>query len=102
MPKRSSSAAAAAATTNNGAASASKKSKLIDGESTTKQRWRWGVMGSGKIATDFVSVLQRLPCDLQAVGARSLANAEAFAKKFGIKNAYGSYLQVAEDPHVDV
>ncbi|HEX3029995.1 MAG TPA: Gfo/Idh/MocA family oxidoreductase, partial [Clostridia bacterium] len=37
-----------------------------------------------------------------AVGSRSKERAEAFAQKFGILSAYGSYEEVVNDPEVDI
>lgn len=53
---------------------------------------RWGIAGPGKIAgivaAEFVHVDG---AELVAVGSRSAERAEAFAKKFDIPQAYGSY-----------
>lgn len=65
----------------------------------------WGVCGAGLICNDFVSALLAPPNDVHevvCVGGRSLARAQEFADKFGIKKAYGSYDEVASDPNVDV
>lgn len=37
-----------------------------------------------------------------AIAARDIVRAEAFAKKFDIPKAYGSYLELAQDPDVEV
>jgi predicted dehydrogenase len=37
-----------------------------------------------------------------AVAARNKGRAEAFAKKYGIEKAYGSYDDLINDPDVDV
>jgi len=70
------------------------------------KKWRWGIMGAGRIANDFVCALQNElnneACEVVAVGARSADSASEFAKKYKIPNSYGSYKQVAEDKNVEV
>ncbi|QIK64810.1 Gfo/Idh/MocA family oxidoreductase [Leucobacter viscericola] len=63
---------------------------------------RWAILGSGWIATQFVDALRSLTNQrVVAVGSRSLARAQEFAREHGIEHAYGSYEElVASD--VDV
>ena len=65
--------------------------------------FRWGIIGSGAIATDFCHALHRHVPDavLQHVGARSPASAQALASRFSAVHA-GSYDDVVNDPDVDV
>ena len=66
---------------------------------------RWGIMGSGKIASDFVGALKDVPSDemqVVAVGARSIDSARDFADKLNLDNAHGSYEALAADENVDV
>ncbi|XP_048753467.1 trans-1,2-dihydrobenzene-1,2-diol dehydrogenase-like [Ostrea edulis] len=66
---------------------------------------RWGICGAGVISNDFVSALLAPPNNVHEVvciGARCVNRAQSFADKFGIKSAYGSYEEVANDPNVDV
>lgn len=66
---------------------------------------RWGIMGSGLIASDFVGALQDLPSEetqIVAVAARARERAESFAKTFGIPRVYEGYAALAADPDVDV
>ncbi|KAK3875566.1 hypothetical protein Pcinc_008182 [Petrolisthes cinctipes] len=66
---------------------------------------RWGIVSAGKISSDFVASLKALPESehkVVAVAARSLQNAQEFAKKYGIEKAYGSYDDLGNDPNVDV
>lgn len=65
----------------------------------------WGIAAAGRISHDFVNALQTLsPDDHQvvAIGARDLSRAEEFAKHFDIPKAHGSYLELANDPNVEV
>ncbi|KAK7080300.1 hypothetical protein SK128_016097 [Halocaridina rubra] len=65
---------------------------------------RWGIAGSGLISSDFVMAVKALGHDhkLVAIAARSLENAQKFAKTHGIEKAYGSYEELAKDPNVEV
>lgn len=62
---------------------------------------RWGIMAPGGIASVFVQDLLATDRLALAVGSRSLARAQAFADRFGIKRAHGSYEALAEDPEID-
>jgi predicted dehydrogenase len=64
---------------------------------------RWGVLGSGAIAAAFVADLTMVPdADVVAVGSRTVEAAHAFAAKFAIPHAHGSYADLVKDPDVDV
>ncbi|KAK7099595.1 trans-1,2-dihydrobenzene-1,2-diol dehydrogenase-like [Littorina saxatilis] len=66
---------------------------------------RWGICSAGKISYDFCLALQTLPADqhqIVAVAARKVEDAQQFAQKFNIPNAYGSYEQLAQDKNIDV
>lgn len=64
---------------------------------------KWGIMAAGGIAGQFVADLAYANnAEAFAVGSRSLDKAQAFADKFGISRAYGSYEELLNDPEVDV
>lgn len=66
---------------------------------------RWGIAGAGSVSHDFASVVETLSSEehqIVAVGARDLNRAEEFAQRFNIPKAYGSYLELARDPNVEV
>lgn len=66
-------------------------------------RVRWGILATGKIAAAFAEDLRRLPdAELTAVGSRSVEAATAFAARFDIPRAYGSWAELTDDPDVDV
>jgi predicted dehydrogenase len=66
-------------------------------------RTRWGVLATGGIATKFVEDLKLLPqAELAAVGSRRLETAQEFAKEHSFARAYGSWVELATDPDVDV
>jgi predicted dehydrogenase len=66
---------------------------------TTKLNW--GIMTTGGIARKFVTDLPKSRTGrFAAVGSRSLANAEAFAREFGGARAHGSYEALLADPEV--
>jgi predicted dehydrogenase len=69
----------------------------------TDEPIRWGILGTGGIAEVFTSDLLRLDGhEVTAVGSRAPATAEAFAGRFGVDRAYGTYAELAADEDVDV
>jgi len=66
---------------------------------------RWGIMGTGKIASDFVKCLRVLEgAEVVGVGSRSAASAEVFASEHGLScaQAFGSYEALASSEAVEV
>ncbi|MEV0095239.1 Gfo/Idh/MocA family oxidoreductase [Streptomyces sp. NPDC050738] len=64
---------------------------------------RWGVLATGGIAASFTADLLAMEgAEVVAVGSRSDASAQAFAERFKIPRAYGSWAGLAGDADVDV
>jgi predicted dehydrogenase len=65
---------------------------------------RWGILATGGIAASFAEDLREMKDDAEivAVASRSLSSARAFADRFGIPRAYGSWTELADDEGVDV
>jgi len=63
---------------------------------------RWGILATGWIAELFTKDLQLTGHQVTAVGSRSPAGAERFARQFGIPHAHGSYEALVADPEVDI
>lgn len=64
---------------------------------------RWGILGCGKIAKKFAADLKLVKdAELVAVGAREQASADEFGKLFDVRYRHGSYLDLAQNPNVDV
>ncbi|WP_334078102.1 Gfo/Idh/MocA family oxidoreductase [Paenibacillus sanfengchensis] len=64
---------------------------------------KWGIMGTGTIAEQFVADLVHTSNGVAyAVGSRQPGHAAVFAAQFGIPRAYGSYMELVNDPEVDV
>ena len=64
---------------------------------------RVGIIGTGWIAEKAAITLNGLSeCLAYAVGSRSIEKAEAFASKWGIGKAYGSYAELIADKDVDL
>lgn len=64
---------------------------------------RWGILGTGKIATAFAKALQDTPdAKLVAVASRSVDSANKFGAEFGVARCHGSYQALADDAQVDV
>ena len=64
---------------------------------------RWGILGAGSIATQWVEVLAACAgATVTAVAARERSRAEQFAARFGIATAYGDYAEMVAAPDVDI
>jgi predicted dehydrogenase len=64
---------------------------------------RWGIAATGKIAASMCAALRSLPgAEVVAVGSRSRDGADAFAHRFDIPRAHGSYEALWADDDVDV
>jgi predicted dehydrogenase len=67
------------------------------------KKLRWGILGTGNIAGQFVAGLNTSQRGVsQAVGSRSAESAAKFAKDFHVSRGYGTYQQLIDDPEVDV
>jgi aryl-alcohol dehydrogenase-like predicted oxidoreductase/predicted dehydrogenase len=68
----------------------------------TDNTLRWGIIGTGNIASRFASqVPTSATNEVVAVGSRSIESANAFADKWDIANRYGSYEELLADESVD-
>ena len=64
---------------------------------------RVGIIGTGWIAEKAAITLAGLPlCEAYAVGSRHQDTADAFASKWNIAKAYGSYASLIADPDIDL
>ena len=64
---------------------------------------RWGILGTGGIASTFVTDLKLTDSGVAAaVGSRSQESADRFADDFAIANRHASYESLVGDPDVDV
>jgi len=64
---------------------------------------RWGVLGTGDIASSFVTDLGLLAdAEVVAVGSRSGTGAAGFGQRHRISRRHGSYAALVADPAVDV
>lgn len=61
------------------------------------------ILGAGGIATKMAATLQQMKdVNCYAVAARDLQRAQAFAKEWGFKHAYGSYEEMVANPEIDL
>lgn len=66
------------------------------------QKIRWGIIGTGGIASTFAGDLKLLPdAELVAVGSRSQESADRFGERFEVARRYTSYEQLVADSGVD-
>lgn len=65
--------------------------------------FKLGIIGAGWIAEKMAAALAPLEdyC-VYAIASRSIEKAEAFAKKWNVPKAYGSYEEMVSDPDVDL
>lgn len=66
---------------------------------------RIGILGAGNIAGVMAKTVKGMRYEdavLAAVGSRSQEKADAFAARFGIQKAYGSYEDLVSDPDLDL
>lgn len=67
------------------------------------KKYRWGVIGTGRIARTFSTALQG--CEnavTYAVASRTPEKAAEFAQNYGFEKSCGSYAELAADKNVDV
>jgi len=75
----------------------------MSSSSAGAREFRWGIMGSGLISSDFVHALGHVPgARVTAVAARSLSKAKEFAAKHSIPAAFGSYEDLSRAADVDI
>ncbi|MHA7135267.1 Gfo/Idh/MocA family protein [Oerskovia turbata] len=64
---------------------------------------RWGILGAGNIAGSFAeAVRDHTRGRVVAVGSRDRVRAERFATEHGIHTTYANYVELVDDPQVDV
>jgi predicted dehydrogenase len=69
----------------------------------TENNVRWGILGTGGIASTFAADLPLVSgAELAAVGSRTSAAAATFAERHGFARSHGSWAELAADPDVDV
>ena len=67
-------------------------------------KFRFGIMGPGRIATKFCDSLQTLSpeAEVYAVASRDISRAQGFARKFKASKGYSSYNELASDSNIDM
>ena len=67
------------------------------------RKYRWGIIGLGKIAEKFAEGLQVLPdAQLYAVASRTQQKADDFAQRFSVPNAFGNYRDMLSNRNIDI
>ena len=62
----------------------------------------WAVLGTGVIANEMATALEKNGKKLYAVGNRTYEKAVKFGEKYGIKKVYTDFNEMFTDPEVDV
>ena len=74
-------------------------------QNSPARKIRWGVMGTGTIANDFVRILKTLPeAEVAAIGSRTEERVAAFASAVGVSDAtlHPSYDALVADESLDI
>ena len=67
------------------------------------KKYKWGVIGTGKIAHTFATALKHCEnAELCAVASRTDEKARSFAEEFGFEGHYGSYREFAEKSNAEI
>jgi predicted dehydrogenase len=67
------------------------------------KKYRWGILGAGKIADKFCTALDYVEgAEVYAVASRNMDNANAFAAKYNAAKCYDHYKDLMEDEAVDI
>ena len=67
------------------------------------KKYKWGIIGPGKIADKFVRALLNTPdSELIAVASRDLGRAKHFAQQHTAEKYYDNYETLAKDDDVDI
>ncbi|QDV07239.1 Glucose--fructose oxidoreductase precursor [Planctomycetes bacterium Poly30] len=70
--------------------------------STPPPTLRWGIVGTGQIASSMASSIKAAQsADLAAVSSRRLESAQAFAERYGTAHAFDSWEEMANSDKVD-
>jgi D-xylose 1-dehydrogenase (NADP+, D-xylono-1,5-lactone-forming) len=68
-----------------------------------KQSLRWGILSTARIKRAVIPPIKSSPRhELVAIASRSLSQAQAAAREWGIPKSYGSYEALLADPQIDV
>lgn len=68
-----------------------------------ERKYKWGVLGAGKMSAKFTKGLKLLPnAELYSVGSRDLQRSEQFARDNGYQKSFGSYEEFVSDPGLDI
>lgn len=67
-----------------------------------QKKIKWGIIGPGRIANNFVKGLQKIEdAEIYAVASRTKEKAFEFGDKYNIAKRYGSYEELVNDKEVD-
>ncbi|HGH5998625.1 TPA: Gfo/Idh/MocA family protein [Enterococcus hirae] len=66
------------------------------------KKYQWGIIGLGNIAHEFAEHFDQETSELAAVASRTIDKAEAFAQRYHVPKAYGSYQEMLNDQEIDI
>lgn len=63
---------------------------------------RYGILGAANVAPRFIRAVQNTTDgEVYAIASRDLSKARRMAEDLGVRNFYGSYAELVEDPEID-
>lgn len=62
----------------------------------------WGILGCGTIANEMAQTFQKMGHEIYGISNRTVAKAEDFAKKYGVKHVFSSYEEMLLDDNIDI
>ncbi|OWW62090.1 oxidoreductase [Enterococcus hirae 88-15-E09] len=66
------------------------------------KKYQWGIIGLGNIAHEFAEHFDQETSELAAVASRTIDKAKAFAQRYHIPKACGSYQEMLNDQEIDI
>ncbi len=67
------------------------------------KKWKMAIVGAGNIAGKMAATIREMETvESYAVASRDLERARQFAKKYGFKKVYGSYIEMLQNEKVDL
>ena len=67
------------------------------------EKIRWGILGPGGIAHKFADAFKAIPdAEIIAIGSRDIQRANTFADMFDVSHRHGNYVELANNPEVDI
>jgi len=68
-----------------------------------KRKYRWGILGAGRIADKFCTALNFVEdAEIYAIASRDINSAKSYAEKYHAVQFYTNYIDLIQDQHIDI